>query len=150
MKKHNPSRDRYSTLPVMLRQFRIQAGFSQQNVADILNVSRSTYTYYETGKTTPDPNTLNRIAQLLGVSLEDFFPDEPIPPPASGLLCDYIENRRSPKKVRPDPQKIGELTAGEKAIVAFLRDRNVPTDRALDVLKDFFELLDEDRKIYKP
>ena len=52
-------------------------GYSQKNVADLLNVNRSTYTYYETGKTTPDPMTLNRIAKIFGVPLAEFFPEEP-------------------------------------------------------------------------
>ena len=65
-----------ATLPERLRGFRLRAGFSQQNVADILNVSRSTYTYYETGKTTPDPTTLNRIAKIFAVPLEEFFLEE--------------------------------------------------------------------------
>lgn len=65
-----------STLAERLRAFRVQVGFSQKNVADVLNVSRSTYTYYETGKTTPDPATLNRIAKILNVPLEYFFSSE--------------------------------------------------------------------------
>ena len=47
-----------------LRKLRLKAGYSQKNVADLLNVSRSTYTYYETGKTSPDPFTLNRPAAV--------------------------------------------------------------------------------------
>ena len=147
MKNHASAEKANASLALRLRKFRIDAGFSQKNVADMLNVSRSTYTYYETGKTTPDPATLNRIARLLGVSIEDFF-SEDFELPSPLLLRDAVENRRSPKRVRPDPQKVGELTSGEKAIVAFLRDRSVPADSALDVLKDHFEPLDEGRKIY--
>ena len=63
-----------------LRKLRLKAGYSQKNVADLLNVSRSTYTYYETGKTSPDPFTLNRIARIFGVSMTDFFPPEEAAP----------------------------------------------------------------------
>ena len=62
------------SLAARLRELRLQVGYSQKNVADLLNVNRSTYTYYETGKTTPDPMTLNRIAKIFGVPLAEFFP----------------------------------------------------------------------------
>ena len=63
-----------------LRQARLQAGYSQQNIADALNVNRATYTYYETGKTTPDPVTLGRIARICGAPIEFFFEEEPVAP----------------------------------------------------------------------
>ena len=56
-----------SFLAERLRQARLQAGYSQQNIADALNVNRATYTYYETGKTSPDPVTLGKIARICGV-----------------------------------------------------------------------------------
>ena len=122
-----------STLAERLRAIRVQVGFSQKNVADQLNVSRSTYTYYETGKTTPDPATLNRIARIFEVPLEYFFSSEleggglpPLNAPA---------NQRAPKKIRLDPERVGELSSGERAVVAFLRDKNVPPEDALAFLE---------------
>ena len=56
-----------------LRQARLQAGYSQQNVADALNVNRATYTYYETGKTTPSVVDLYVLARLYNKQMEDFF-----------------------------------------------------------------------------
>ena len=49
-------------LATKLKRYRLQVGFTQKNVAEVLNISRSTYTYYELGKTSPDPATLNHIA----------------------------------------------------------------------------------------
>ena len=65
-----------SFLAERLRQARLQAGYSQQNIADALNVNRATYTYYETGKTSPDPVTLGKIARICGAPIEFFFEDE--------------------------------------------------------------------------
>ena len=39
-----------ANLATLLRELRQRAGFSQREVASILNMNRSTYTYYETGK----------------------------------------------------------------------------------------------------
>lgn len=116
-----------------LKRYRLQVGFTQGNVAEVLNISRSTYTYYELGKTSPDPVTLNRIAKLFGVPVEEFFEDEPTTP----MLYDSGAKRVS-KKVKMDPEKIGELTTDEKAIVAFLRDKGVSKSEALTVLKEKF------------
>ena len=65
-----------SFLAERLRQARLQAGYSQQNIADALNVNRATYTYYETGKTSPDPVTLGKIARICGAPIEFFFEEE--------------------------------------------------------------------------
>ena len=59
-----------------LRQARLQAGYSQQNVADALNVNRATYTYYETGKTTPSISVLKLLAKIYNVSLMELLMDE--------------------------------------------------------------------------
>ena len=68
-----------SFLAERLRQARLQAGYSQQNIADALNVNRATYTYYETGKTSPDPVTLGKIARICGAPIEFFFEEEDTP-----------------------------------------------------------------------
>lgn len=40
---------------------------SQQNMADKLKISRSTYTYYETGKSEPGQATLKQLCDILSV-----------------------------------------------------------------------------------
>ena len=73
-----------SFLAERLRQARLQAGYSQQNIADALNVNRATYTYYETGKTSPDPVTLKRKTPLTGpcsLRTESAAPRSPFPTP---------------------------------------------------------------------
>lgn len=122
-------------LATKLKRYRLQVGYTQKNVAEILNISRSTYTYYELGKTSPDPATLNRIARLFGLSVEEFFDDEAA---RADMLFDSGAKRVS-KKIKADPEKIGDLTSNEKSIVAFLRDRGVSPSDALDVLKDRFD-----------
>lgn len=123
-------------LATKLKRYRLQAGFTQRNVAEVLNISRSTYTYYELGKTSPDPATLNRIAKLLGVSVEEFFDDELSS--QANMLYDSGAKRVS-KKVKVDPERIGDLTTSEKSIIAFLRDKGVSSSDALEVLKDHFD-----------
>ena len=46
---------------------------SQQEVADILHIDRSTYSYYEIGKTQPNLSVLYTISQLFALSLDDMI-----------------------------------------------------------------------------
>lgn len=59
-----------------LKQLRENNGYTQQQVADALNIERSTYTYYETGKTTPDINTIAKLSKIFKVSYSELLEDE--------------------------------------------------------------------------
>lgn len=58
----------YSMISYWLKYYRHECGLTQQQVADRLKIERSTYTYYETGKTKPDINTLIKIAKVFNVN----------------------------------------------------------------------------------
>lgn len=53
-----------------LRQLRRANGLTQQKLAECLGLQRSTYAYYESGKTTPSFDTLRKIALVYGVSVD--------------------------------------------------------------------------------
>ncbi len=57
----------YSMISYWLKFYRHECGLTQQQVADRLKIERSTYTYYETGKTKPDINTLIKIAKVYNI-----------------------------------------------------------------------------------
>ena len=52
-----------------LRRARIEKGLSQQQLADALNVDRSTVTKWETGNRQPDAETLARLSSVLGANV---------------------------------------------------------------------------------
>ena len=56
-----------------LKEARQRQGFSQQQVARLLGVERSTYSYYETGKTTPSIKNLVNLAQIFRVSVDELL-----------------------------------------------------------------------------
>ena len=56
-----------------LQKFRTAAGFSQEELSQLLGMNRATYTYYETGKTTPSVVDLYVLARLYNKQMEDFF-----------------------------------------------------------------------------
>ncbi len=46
---------------------------SQQDIADILQIDRSTYSYYELGKTQPTLNNLYKLSCIFGISTDNFL-----------------------------------------------------------------------------
>ncbi len=56
-----------------LKYYRENCELSQQQVANALNVDRSTYTYYETGKTTPSASTLLKLSKIFNVPCAVFL-----------------------------------------------------------------------------
>ncbi len=125
----------YNYIAETLRRLRVQSDFSQQNIADILNVNRSTYTYYETGKTTPDVRTLYKISKIFDVPIEIFFPEEDTVPVFEDPAW-ATSKQRPGKLTAPDPKRIGDLSSTERALIALIRSENKLTCEAvLDSLK---------------
>ncbi len=57
-------------------QLRNAAGFVQQDIADAINVDRSTYSNYERAITEPDLNTLKKIAHIFDVDVNTLLADD--------------------------------------------------------------------------
>lgn len=58
----------------LLKRYRTNCMLTQQQVADALNINRTTYTYYETGKTEPSIETLHKLVQMFNITYEDLLP----------------------------------------------------------------------------
>ena len=58
-----------------IKEARKQAGLSQKELADKLGISFQTLAQWETGKRNPKYDTLKRIADALGVSVNSFMTD---------------------------------------------------------------------------
>lgn len=57
-----------------LKKLRKECALTQQQVSEALGLERSTYTYYETGKTDPSIATLQKIMVLFNCSFSDIYP----------------------------------------------------------------------------
>ena len=100
----------------ILKDLRKQNELTQQQVADVLSIDRSTYAYYETGKTNPDVHQITQLALLFKVT--------------PNTLLGYKERTPSLLAMRdsgPFPKKnqkamsILELEAEEKEILYLYR-----------------------------
>ena len=69
-----------------LRFLRQREGYTQGHLADYLKIDRSTYTYYETGKTEPKLARLQLLAELYRVTIDQL------------INCDMIGDPQFQKK----------------------------------------------------
>ena len=73
-----------------LRFLRKTFNYTQQEIASALNMNRSTYTYYETGKSIPPIRVIVAVAGLFKVSTDYLLIDEIAP-------CDYQKHKSKHK-----------------------------------------------------
>lgn len=98
----------------ILTTLRKNLELTQREVADALNVDRSTYTCYEIGKTEPNIETLMKLARIFNVSIVDLFPTED----------EELAKAAEPDAVitfKTDRSKFYELSTFEKYIVMKIR-----------------------------
>ena len=94
-----------------LYELRKQKGFSQEELASRLNVSRQTVSKWEVGESTPDMEKLVAISALFEISLDELVldkvpeqPGQPVQVAGSGIYNDIKEhvltddNRKKAKK----------------------------------------------------
>lgn len=92
-----------------MRLLRKANGLTQTQVAEILNIHRTTYTAYETNKNTPDILLLQAFAAIFGVSV-DFVLH--IDTRKMEILCDDVEEYETESRdtlfstLTPDEQKL--------------------------------------------
>ena len=103
-----------------LRYLRQKNGLTQRKVAEILNIDRSTYTYYETGKTSPDASSLKRLARMFDVSVDYILDNHP--QGLSGNDDGYDVWKRNRDTFSLDPNV--RLSEKEQSFLLFFRTLN--------------------------
>ena len=59
-----------------LTALRQRNGYTQGQVSLLLEINRSTYAYYELGKTRPKISTLQALSSLYGVTIDQLLNDD--------------------------------------------------------------------------
>lgn len=98
-----------------LREIRKEHKLTQQNIADVLGVDRTTYTVYELGTTTPSPATLVKLSQIYNVTVGYLIGVEENRPE----LRKNSENILSAASLNSDP--ISLLKKDEKELLLYFR-----------------------------
>lgn len=70
------TKDKPNLVGPKLRYCRTNCGLSQQQVATALGINRTTYTYYESGRSQPPLKTLLRLSNIFRVDISALLPQE--------------------------------------------------------------------------
>ena len=124
------------SIAYLLKRYRLNCGYSQQMVANTLNIDRSTYTYYETGKSMPSLSTILILRNLFNIPYEELLKCfDPGAALAEESLKDPTADKRQKeelsekhKKIMLDKTAIYELPKEEQQLVLYYRRLN-PDDR---------------------
>ena len=65
-----------AALSTTLKYYRKKAGLTQEQISKTLGITRSSYAYYENGKSEPKIEVLQKIAALYNISLETLVNGE--------------------------------------------------------------------------
>jgi transcriptional regulator with XRE-family HTH domain len=69
--------ENYSNLARLLRTLRKRSGLSQADVAQRLGITRSAYSYYESGKVLPNLVSIRKLAEVFQVPVTMIvYPEE--------------------------------------------------------------------------
>lgn len=60
-------------LPLNLKTYREKMELTQKQIAEVLNIDRSTYSYYETGKSIPPVETLKKLAKIFNITIDTLL-----------------------------------------------------------------------------
>ena len=110
-----------------IKILRTKLGVTQKHIASILGVDRSTYTYYELGKTVPNWPMIKRIAKVFKISPYNLLEDD------NKYIASDISS--SSKK----RSNLYDLSNQEKKLVLSLR--SLPEDERKKVIKSIDKIL---------
>lgn len=125
-----------------IKELRSERGWSQEQMAEKLSVSRQAITKWETGAGTPDIENLAAIAQLFGVSTDVLiFGKDPAGETApsrfeSATSVDIVEEKRYDIKVGCARSVAVRAAESEKAVVRLAADSIADLERAFKVVLD--------------
>lgn len=114
-----------NSLSLKLLELRQKNNLTQKQLCDILNIGRSTYSYFETGTRTPDIDTLLLIAHFYQVSVD-------------GLLGEEDEQKRRDQTMSSDGD-----TDMDISLTRHLKSKHIPVDAVMDLTKREFDFLEK-------
>lgn len=97
-----------------LRIIRIQNGLTQQQIADVLGISRSTYCGYETGRRKPSISNLKRLCEFYHIPYETIM---------GKISVDYVLEDTYYED-QEDTRYLSQLTRQEREIIVNFRCLN--------------------------
>lgn len=130
-------------ISVNLQRLRKVHQYTQEELAEKLNVSRQAVAKWESGESMPDLATCSEIARLFGVSLDDlvnYREDESgviIPPKGKHLFGSVTVGERGQIVIPKKAREIFHIKAGDKLLVLGDEERGLAIVAQSDLEKFF-------------
>ena len=130
-----------------LRTIRIKRGFSQMDIAEVLNTTQQQYSKYENGTRRIEFDSIIRLSVLYNVSLDAFF--APFVENGGNAVSDLPATAMlvsSPDLSEIDDSLILPLSADEKKLILYYRScfrKNEIMDNAYEILCSDAAIADE-------
>lgn len=101
-----------------LKRLRKACGFRQEEVAKVLGVDRSAYSYYESGKTEPSVKNLIKIARMFKVDIDVLVGNSEY---ATALALNNESADEYDSQLCADLDSLRSCSSQERVLVAMLR-----------------------------
>lgn len=123
-----------------LVNLRTKRGLTQEQLAKMLNMSRSTYAQYEVNRRTPDAETLTMLANFFNVTTDYLFGRTDIPNPD-------IPNEKIKAAITDDPDLLAfweELSQREDLQLMFKQVRDLTPNSIKKIVRIIKAIEDEE------
>ena len=127
------------TFGMQLKLFRQQAGMSQMKLSAVLNVSQQTIAKWESGKATPNPEMLSRIADYFDVSVDCLFGRESSPQKSTSTVAEHLRTLRSERGLY-QKEVASFLGVDRTTYVKYELGTSAPSNDILAALADYFDV----------
>lgn len=122
-----------------IKQLRTKKGISQEYIAEVLMVSQSKYSRFESGISALDWNVIPNLTKLLEVSYEDLFDfkDRKDLVLADPILNTSIQNLAEGQKVLSDLEKAYRelLIKKDQAYQAVIKEKDDSIEKLLQIIQ---------------
>ena len=118
-----------------LKKLRKSCGFKQEDVAKVLGIDRSAYSYYEGGKTQPSISNLIKIARMFEVDVDELIGNDKAECQL-GFSSEQASGYRH--EVQSGVRTLGDCSAEERVLVAWFRQID-NKEKILEMLKEEYD-----------
>ena len=118
-----------------LKRLRKSCGLKQEDVAKVLGVDRSAYSYYEGGKTQPSIANLIKIAHMFKVDVDELIGND-----TAGQQLEFGSEQGTGYRheTQSGVRTLGECSAEERVLVAWFRQIE-NKEKILELLKEEYD-----------
>lgn len=127
-------------ISVNLKRLRKIHQYTQERVAEKINVSRQSIAKWEQGETTPDIESLTKLAKLYNVSLDHIVNHSEeesgivIPPKGKYFFGSVLVGERGQIVIPKEARKLFNIKSGDKLLVLGDEDRGLAVVHERDLI----------------